>query len=293
MYKCPYCNKEYENRQSYAAHISMCKYNPNTHRRGMNINVSKEKKDIRKEYICTCQKCRKEYTVVVTPRQFETGRYRKYCSLSCANSHIKSKEERNKIANSLKNSDKFYSSLLTRKPPITGAERKPYSGRKTYKCKQCGKEFNLYTTLRDIKGRLYCSEKCKNEFLVSCKLGGFREGSVKSYKSGWYKNIHCDSSWELAFVLWNIDHGNTIERFKECRYYIKNNVSKKYYPDFIVNNKDIYEIKGIKSEESQLKQKYNTDVIFLYKEDMLPYLEYVVSTYGKNFTYLYDKKDKE
>jgi len=42
------------------------------------------------------------------------------------------------------------------------------------------------------------------EFRNSGK-GGKRIGSGRG-KSGWYKGYWCDSSWELAYVIYNIDH---------------------------------------------------------------------------------------
>ena len=64
-----------------------------------------------------------------------------------------------------------------------------------------------------------------------------------------------------------------------------------YYPDFKIDDK-FYEIKGIKSKNSLAKQKYNKDVIFLYKNDIKFYINYVINKYGKHFIDLYDKKDK-
>ena len=71
-------------------------------------------------------------------------------------------------------------------------------------CPICGKEF---IQARKKNGRLgnskYCSNECRNKALslINKQIGsgGFREGSVKNYKSGWFNGIHCDSSWELAF----------------------------------------------------------------------------------------------
>ena len=118
-----------------------------------------------------------------------------------------------------------------------------------------------------------------------------QERSVKNYKSGWYHGIHCDSSWELAFVIYCKEHNINIKRCKEIRYYILDNKKYEYHPDFIVNN-TIIEIKGLKSSNSNAKQLYNPDIIFLYKNDMKKYLDYVINKYGNNFIELYEKKDK-
>ena len=63
-----------------------------------------------------------------------------------------------------------------------------------------------------------------------------------------YKNIWCDSSWELAFVIYHLDNNFTIERNKLGLDYNYNNKDRKYFPDFIVDN-IYYEIKGRRKYE--------------------------------------------
>lgn len=168
-------------------------------------------------------------------------------------------------------------------------------------CIICGNEFlpkiNIHRSGRKrISTAKTCSDECyklyQQKINKDLNTGGFREGSVKNYKSGWYKGIHCDSSWELAFVIWNIEHNHKIERCKIYRTYIEDDITKKYYPDFLVDNEKIYEIKGIRSKNSELKHKFNNDITFLYKDEMQLYLNYVIEKYGYNFTYLYEIKDK-
>ena len=36
--------------------------------------------------------------------------------------------------------------------------------------------------------------------------GGKRHGSGRG-KKGWYKGYYCDSTWELAWVIYQLDHG--------------------------------------------------------------------------------------
>ncbi|MEI7942893.1 MAG: hypothetical protein WCH76_06985 [Candidatus Riflemargulisbacteria bacterium] len=45
------------------------------------------------------------------------------------------------------------------------------------------------------------------------KSGGYRRKSGRG-KHGWYKGIWCDSSWELAWVMYHLDHGIPFERNK-------------------------------------------------------------------------------
>lgn len=116
--------------------------------------------------------------------------------------------------------------------------------------------------------------------------GGYRHGSGRG-KKGWYHGIFCDSSWELAFLIYHIEHDIKIERCTQQRKYTFNNKPKQYNPDFIVNNQ-IIEIKGYDSEQWQSKMEANPDIIVIYEKDMKPYLEYAISKYGKNFINLYE-----
>lgn len=47
------------------------------------------------------------------------------------------------------------------------------------------------------------SEETKRKMSETCKInaGGYRPGSGIG-KQGWYKNYWCDSSWELAYVIY-------------------------------------------------------------------------------------------
>ena len=118
--------------------------------------------------------------------------------------------------------------------------------------------------------------------------GGYRQGSGRG-KKGWYKGIFCDSSWELAFVIYHKDHNVSIERCSEIRTYEYQNQTKKYFPDFVVNSK-IYEIKGYETEQSKAKQIFNPDIILIDKISIKPYLDYTIENYTKDFIQLYELK---
>jgi hypothetical protein len=117
------------------------------------------------------------------------------------------------------------------------------------------------------------------------KLGGYVRGSGRG-KKGWYKGYFCDSSWELAYVIYCLDHNISIERNTEIRQYIWNNNIKNYIPDFLVEDK-LIEIKGYKTEEWLAKLSANPDVDVMYEKDMQPILSYVTQQYGKDFINLY------
>lgn len=119
------------------------------------------------------------------------------------------------------------------------------------------------------------------------KLGGYVRGSGRG-KKGWYKGFFCDSSWELAFLIYHLDHNILIQRCKEVRYYMWEGTTRKYYPDFVINNQ-VYEIKGYITKQWLAKHYYNKDIICLGKIELEPYLKYVIDTYGKDFIKLYEE----
>lgn len=114
------------------------------------------------------------------------------------------------------------------------------------------------------------------------KNGGLREGSGRG-KSGWFKGIFCNSSYELAYLIYCLDHEIPIERNKESWQYFnpeKNRLAA-YYPDFIVDGM-IVEIKGIKSEIDLIKLKaVDRPIKILYLPDLLTVFEYIKSKYQK------------
>jgi hypothetical protein len=182
-------------------------------------------------------------------------------------------------------------------------------------CKSWNKGLNKSTDIRVLNSGKKISEKLKNndknkgkglspeiEELRKKKIsetmkknplsGGLRKGSGRG-KKGWYKGYWCDSSWELAWVIYNLDHNIKFERNIIGFEYEYKNQKRKYYPDFLITD-TFYEIKGRRSFEKldnenkeKIKQfKFNLTV--LYERDMKPYISYVIDKYGKNYTNLYE-----
>jgi hypothetical protein len=115
------------------------------------------------------------------------------------------------------------------------------------------------------------------------KSGGYRRGSGRG-KGGWYKGIWCDSSWELAFVVFNLDKGISIKR-NEARYpYVFDGKTLNFLPDFIVNETDLVEVKGYMTEQNRQKIVQCTEQLtVIEKDDIVPYIDYAITNYGKDF----------
>lgn len=116
---------------------------------------------------------------------------------------------------------------------------------------------------------------------------GYRKGSGIC-KHGSYKGYYCDSSWELAYIIYNLEHGILFSRNKIGFNYIFNNKIHKYYPDFIIGEKYV-EIKGYFTDQVNEKIKqFPLNLEIIDKEKIKPYLEYTINKYGKDFIKLYD-----
>lgn len=140
------------------------------------------------------------------------------------------------------------------------------------------------TAEKEVERKRKISETMKKNPLA----GGKRIGSGRG-KQGWYKGIYCDSSWELAFLVYYLDHNKNIKRCEERREYIFNNEKHTYIPDFITDD-GIIEIKGYKTQQWKSKLEQNPDIKVLYEDDIKPYLNYVIEKYGDKFyETLYEK----
>ena len=120
-------------------------------------------------------------------------------------------------------------------------------------------------------------------------FGGYREGSGRG-KKGRYKGYWCDSSWELAWIIYNLDHNIKFERNKQKFEYQYNGQTKNWIPDFILSDKSYVEIKGYMSEQVQAKlQSFVSPIKVIDKVDIEPIISYVELQYGKDYIKLYDK----
>ena len=114
-----------------------------------------------------------------------------------------------------------------------------------------------------------------------------------------YENIYFDSSWELAFYIYNKDHGNEILREPKSINFTFNNDEYNYFPDFLLNG-ELIEIKGDQflknntfinpfdpSKNEFMKSLYqcciDNNVKIISTKDISPYLQYVKTKYGDDY----------
>lgn len=147
----------------------------------------------------------------------------------------------------------------------------------------------------------YCSDKCKtinrhnklSELAKKNNFGGYNEKQfcmkTKSIR-GWYKNMFCGSSWELAFVIYCLDHSLPIQRCTKCLTYTDDEgVIRKYFPDFEIDG-IIYEIKGYKDKFALIKEQCFPEIIVIDRPKIQKYIFYATDKYGKDYIKLLTNK---
>lgn len=135
------------------------------------------------------------------------------------------------------------------------------------------------------------SEETKKKISETCKKnklsGGYRQGSGRG-KKGAYKGYYCDSSWELAYVIYNLDHNIEFKRNEELFHYEFNGEQHNYKPDFIEDGVYV-EIKGYFTEQVKAKEDaFPHQLKYIDKNGIKPYIDYVEKTYGKDYIRLYE-----
>lgn len=246
-----------------------------------NIRKKGLTKDNRQKYFCKeccssfrekTKKMLKKDTKKICPNCASSffHKINKYCSKECSHKRILSSETKNKISASMKLglkegrvfSLKEYNKNSKKKEDIT------------LFCQQCQKEFFVRPHKKNQK---YCSPICRKN-----NIGGYREHSGNS-KSGYYKGIFCNSTYELAWVIYMIDKKIPFKRFNG----ILSNEKIKYIPDFLVSETKIIEIKGYYQssvdEKAELAKSLGYEIEILYKEDLKEIFEYVKETYKTNY----------
>lgn len=319
------CGKEFTNSQSFNGHKSHCKQhllekgwieeqlqerkektlipfknkNKREHEKAEQKKQQKLEQWLLEKHVC--EKCGKLMT-----EKFRSGRF---CCISCANSRVRTKETKEKIWKSI---NKYYGNNIeglsyTERPKkaskpkgnkprfrkLRNTQKKVFIHKpKITNCIICGKQFERIGRTT----RTTCSDECLHQLRIkrsidNIKKIGYHKTIYSQYKFGTYKGFECDSSWELAFLVYCLDNNLLIERNKIGFNYTYKNTERTFFPDFLVND-TYYEIKGVWTE--QVIEKVNQfpkdkKLVIIDRKAMKKYIDYCKSIYGKRFAEtLYD-----
>ena len=148
----------------------------------------------------------------------------------------------------------------------------------------------LKQTVRSKDEMAKIGQKISETAKKNKKSGGKRHGAGRG-KNGWYKGYWCDSSWELAYVIYNLEHDIKFERNYEGFEYEFEGKKHKFYPDFKLEDGSYVEVKGWLTAQTISKISQFKKCIFVVdKYEITKYLKYVEDKYGKDYIRFYDDK---
>lgn len=204
-------------------------------------------------------------------------RQNKYCGHSCAAS-LTNKVRKVQYSEEAKKKLKILGSKIPRKIGWTKYEKI---------CSVCDSTFSVDWIKKDKKT---CSPQCRSKIHA---LNNHKKDETFG-KFGYYKGIYCASSWELAFLIYNLDLGKDIRRCKLTFSYVMEEEEKTYFPDFLMEDK-IYEVKGREMGDVAPKTQAVVDagyqIELICKKEITPIIKFLKEKYGvKDLTELYDKK---
>ena len=269
------CNPDYDTNILYIKRVSV-------------LGNKSEKRNNKKSYTFKCAKCERDFSLVLTESQYKSGKHKLYCSRSCANSRVHTKETiekirisvlkkcygNNKIDEILKtaksNEANFYKDLKTEK-----------FYKKFKKCKYCGSDIN--------NGTRYCNEWCRELSLIRLSLAhsiGGRKGGKKS-----------------AYVQRNVRRSkNEILFCKLCEGYFKSVLHNEpifngWDADVIIDDYKIAVLWNGKWHYEDicggLKQIQNRDRIKISEITKCGYIPYIIKDTGKyNETFVKNEFEK-
>jgi RNA polymerase subunit RPABC4/transcription elongation factor Spt4 len=164
-------------------------------------------------------------------------------------------------------------------------------------CPKCGKWFHKFGLANHIsqghEGRInnpnlgkWVSENLKNTAAKHSRdkgeNGGIRRGSGRG-KKGWYEGYWCDSSWELAWVIYAVDHSIEFSRNTAGYIYEFEGDSHKFYPDFLLGSGQLVEVKGYFDPRNKAKIAAVKGLTVLGKKEMQVFIQYAIEKFGSDF----------
>jgi hypothetical protein len=224
-------------------------------------------------YQHTCEKCGTNYE---TSSTWGSARF---CSRACANSRTKTQAQKELARHQM-----------------TGSKRKPETiqkGIETKKAKRlASSKANCIVCQTELtkSGKKTCSREC---WIESKRVYALKQVKHGGGHKGRYKGIPCDSTYELAYLIWHLDHGIYITRASAIYSYSYKDKISSYIPDFVVEGQEV-EIKGFMSARAQAKLDQNPQVFVVDKVAIQPFIRYVKQTYKvKDLRDMYDSKDHQ
>jgi hypothetical protein len=108
------------------------------------------------------------------------------------------------------------------------------------------------------------------------------------FRSGTYKGFKCDSSWELALLLYSLDNNSIVERNRQSFQYTHEGRTRRYYPDFVIDGKYV-EVKGrVRDVDFSKWDQFPHELEIIGADKIHSYIKYSQDKYGLDFIKMYD-----
>lgn len=263
MYKCKYCGRECKNAQGLHKHERHCKDNPER------IPQTNPTNDLQDSYCKYCGKlCRNINSLINHERLCKMNPNRQTPNrLGCHEPRhdMRGKPTWNKGLTMY--SDDRVANLRLKSLEGIKKAKEIDSTKFTGKAKTAAAE-----ELRRIK--------ISNTMKANVNAGGLRLGSGRG-KKGWYNGVFCDSTYELVYVIYNLDNNIKFKRNTSGYKYIYNDELHTYYPDFELEDGSLVEIKGYynKRVEAKINSVIDKPIKLLLREDLQYAFDHVENNY--------------
>ncbi len=261
MFKCHYCDKEFETKQKLAGHSTFCENNPNREHNLSRLNENRKKiKHTQKEIYNVPGKC-------------------KFCGKECKNHNSLINHERLCKLNPERDNDKLLKKMeKCREIRYLNGNN---SGNQYTKAKLLGlpkPEISNETRSKigsGWRGKKHTEEE-KKKISEAMKKAVLEHpdsysttninGRVKKYD---YNGIKLDGLWEVTVAQY-LDRNNIKwERPSVPFEYEWKGEIHNYFPDFYIPEKDIYiEVKGYEREKDKYKWEKVSNLIIIKKEEI-------------------------
>lgn len=261
---CKYCDDVFffEKRTQPGAHKRNCLKNPK--RLEILDKIKKSKPNLKQEKRLDCQKCGKEYKILVTENNFIKGKYTKNCSRSCANGRKWNDEKKEKVSQKIKQFNILNPRELVRNDRL---------------CKNCGKSFECIPS----SNKTYCSLTCAGSVGGrSSKQGKRSKNEILFYEfcSEVYENITSNepifNGWdadvilknEKIAVLWNgvwhykkITKQHSVKQVKNRDRIKINEIKKMGYTPYVIKDMGDFNPKFVEEKFSSFKKFVKNNIV--------------------------------
>ena len=276
MYNCKYCGKEFSNSQSCNGHQGACKQNPdnsvqlcckfcstlvlgkrvlNQHERHCDLNPDKISYNISdptfEKINANCTFCGKRCETILSLRRHE-----RHCSNN-PNREISNIEKHRSSGNYVQ-----WNAGLTKYTDSRVAQ---------------GSE-SLLKYYESHEGTFLGKHhtEATKKLLSDQQIETFHSDDNRHSRAahGWYDGTYFMSGWEFAYYVYTKDSGHSIRRCRDRYEYEYKGKRHYYYPDFIVDDCYIIEIKGLESDVDKVKYNAVKDLKVLKEIDLLVAIKY-------------------